>query len=463
MYKYITLLIVLFTSSFSFAQKEDSLFIRSIYDEVLTNGKCYGNLEYLCKEIGARLSGSPQADLAINWGEQTLKDLNLDKVYRQEILVPVWKRGQRERANIMDSYLVGNKPMNIKALGGSIGTPPKGITAEVVVVESIQELSTRPESDFSGKIVLFNRPMDAKLIDTFSAYGGCVDQRWAGAKEAVKYGAVAVLVRSLTHNTDEHAHTGVMDYGDYGQKIPAAAVSTDDANAINQIVKKEGKCMVNLSLSCSSLPDAVSYNVIGEITGSEKPDSVIIIGGHLDSWDVGEGAHDDGAGIVHCIEAMRLIKESGYKPRFTIRCVLFMNEENGNRGGKKYAEEAAAKKEYQYFALESDRGGFSPRGFSIDATLEEDVYKIQSWSGLLSPFGLHLYKKGYAGVDIKPIKEKQDTVTMCGFIPDSQRYFDYHHSDKDVFETVNQRELELGAASIASMIYLVDKYGWESR
>ena len=149
MYKYITLLIVLFTSSFSFAQKEDSLFIRSIYDEVLTNGKCYGNLEYLCKEIGARLSGSPQADLAINWGEQTLKDLNLDKVYRQEILVPVWKRGQRERANIMDSYLVGNKPMNIKALGGSIGTPPKGITAEVVVVESIQELSTRPETDFS--------------------------------------------------------------------------------------------------------------------------------------------------------------------------------------------------------------------------------------------------------------------------------------------------------------------------
>lgn len=450
-------------SSIAYSQKEDSLFIRNIYDEVLTNGQCYNNLEYLCKEIGARLSGSPEAALAVNWGEQTLKDLGLDKVYKQEVTVPVWQRGTRERASIINSSIVGNMSLSIKALGGSVGTAPKGITAEVVVVESLAELSQRPESDFTGKIILFNRPMDAKLIDTFSAYGGCVDQRWAGAKEAVKYGAVAVLVRSLTHNTDRHAHTGVMDYGEFGQKIPAAAVSTDDANAINQVVKKEGKCTVNISLGCTQLPDAISYNVIGEIIGSEKPDSVIIIGGHLDSWDVGEGAHDDGAGIVHCIEAMRLIKNSGYKPRFTIRCVLFMNEENGVRGGKKYAADAATKKEYQYFALESDRGGFTPRGFSIDATLIEDVYTIQSWSDLLSPYGLHLYKEGHAGVDIKPLKEKQDTITMCGFIPDSQRYFDYHHSDKDVFETVNQRELELGAASIASLIYLVDKYGWESR
>lgn len=445
----------------SLAQDETN--IRKIFDESLSNGASYENLTHLCKDIGHRLSGSENAEKAVEWGFEVLSGMGLDKVYKQEVMVPHWVRGNIEEATIENSARIGTKPMKIFALGGSEGTPKTGIRANVVMVNNFEELEQLGEEGVTGKIVFYNRPMDEKLINTFAAYGGCVDQRWKGAIEAVKYGAVAVLVRSLTHKEDNHPHTGSMGYPEWGERIPAAAVSIEDANALEEVIKAEGTAQVMMKLNCRSMPDVLSHNVIGEITGSVYPDSVILVGGHLDSWDVGEGAHDDGAGVVHSIEVLRLLKAIGYQPRFTIRCVLFMNEENGNRGGKKYAELAKINQEYHYFALESDRGGFTPRGFSIDTKLEQDVQQIAAFKSLLEPYGLHVFEAGYAGVDIGPLKDVQDTITMAGFIPDSQRYFDHHHAETDVLEAVNKRELELGAAAMASLIYLIDKHGLDSR
>jgi len=285
---------------------------------------------------------------------------------------------------------------------------------------------------------------------------GCVNQRWGGASNSAKEGAVGVYVRSVSHNVDKHAHTGSMGYEEGVDKIPSVALSIEDANMLSELLKKSPKIKGYLNVNSQTLPDKDSYNVIAENRGAVEPDKIITFGGHLDSWDVGEGTHDDGAGVVHSIEALRIIKASGYKPRYTLRCVLFMNEENGNNGGKTYAAVAKEKGEIHIAALESDAGGFVPRGFTMDGTPEQ-VKKMQSWEPLLEPYKLHIFKKGWGGVDIGPLKEQM--VPLIGLRPDDQRYFDHHHSDTDVFENVHKREHELGCASFASMIYLIDKYG----
>lgn len=433
--------------------QKDSLVIRKIFDEALTAGKAYEDLRSLCKDIGARLSGSAQAQLAVEWSEQKFKQYGFDAVYLQPIMVPHWERGTKEVAwfKTKNGDVV---PLQVLALGGSIGTNGL-LRAEVVEFKSLDDLRKSDEKTVKGKIVFLNQPMNPKDIVTFKAYGGCYAIRGEGAVESAKLGALAVVIRSLALPQDDHPHTGSMHYVDSIPKIPAAALSTNASNLLSEALST-GKLELILEMDCRDYPDVPSYNVMGEIKGSEFPDKIITIGGHLDSWDTGEGAHDDGAGVIHCMEALRILKHLKIRPRHTIRLVFFMNEENGNRGGLGYAQWVKEKGEIHVAAMESDRGGFSPRGFDCDGS-DAHVTMIQQFAGLLKPYGIHHFEKGYGGVDIGPLKRSFEGIPLFGFVPDSQRYFDFHHAESDVFEAVNKRELELGCASVASFVYLLDK------
>ena len=437
-----------------YAQAQDAKTIRTIYDLALTQSEAYENLRVLCKDIGHRLSGSEGADSAVVWGQRVLGKLELDTIYLQEITVPHWERGRKEKAYFYNEK--GKNILDVCALGGSVSTGMNQfIKGDVLEVKSLDEVNNLPDSLVKGKIIFYNRPMDPKKISTFSAYGSCVDQRYSGAIEAAKKGAIAVVVRSMNVRQDDFPHTGNMAYKEEVDSIPAFAISTNGADYLSENVTKYDNLELNLKSFCKSYPDKISHNVIGEIKGSEFPDEYITVGGHLDSWDMGEGAHDDGAGVVQSIEVLHLLNLMNIKPKHSIRVVLFMNEENGNRGGKHYAERAAAKNEKHLMALESDRGGFSPRGFSVNGT-EKQLNGIKKWVDLFEPYGIHEFKMGFAGVDINPLEDGK--ICLIGLSPDSQRYFDHHHSDNDVFEEVNKRELVLGAASMTSLIYLIDKY-----
>ena len=438
-------------------QQKDSLKLQSIYRTALLDGKAYDWLDYLTNQIGGRLSGSLNAERAVEWSKEELEKLNLDKVWLQPVLVPKWVRGPKEFALIeTEPGVTFNVP--ITALGGSVATPSVGLKAEVVEVQNFEELAALGREKIDGKIVFFNRPMQADLISTFSAYGGCVNQRYDGAREASQYGAIGVIVRSMSLRMDDYPHTGAMSYGDQpiSKRIPAAAISTNAAEKLSNLLKIAPKLKFLFRQQCNQYDDVLSYNVIGEITGSEYPDEIILVGGHLDSWDVGDGAHDDGAGCVQSMEVLRLFQQLDCKPKRTLRVVLFMNEENGLRGGRKYAEMAALKGETHIFALESDAGGFTPRGFNFDLP-DHEFAQIRSWEPLFKPYLIHYFEKGGSGADIGPLKTK--TNVLAGLRPDSQRYFDHHHAATDTFDAVNKRELELGAATLTSLIYLYDTYG----
>jgi hypothetical protein len=432
----------------------DSLQIRAIYDEVLLDGQAYSNLNFLCKNIGNRISGSSNAQKAVDWSYNLMQTYGFDTVWLQEIMVPQWKRGTREKCFIVrdDGH---TKDLNVTALGGSVGSDGS-IEAELIEVSSIEDLKSRNDAEIKGKIVFINQAMDQRHIHTGYAYSGCAGIRVNGASEAASKGALAVVIRSLSTIEDDFPHTGVMTYKDSIPKIPAVAVSVDDAILLHKRMMDE-KLVVGIELNCESLEDVMSYNVIAEIKGSENPEKVIVVGGHLDSWDIGEGAHDDGAGVVQSIEVLRIFKELNIKPKHTIRCVLFMNEENGTRGARAYAAWAKTNEnEVPWVAMESDMGGFSPRGFSVKA---DKIYydALNEWSYLFAPYFANQFLPGYGGSDINKL-EDQGTI-LIGYVPDSQRYFDLHHSENDVFENVNKRELHLGAATMAALIYLIDEHG----
>lgn len=448
--RYILFITLLF-SVVSQAQVDDSLMLRKIYDEVLVNGECYPNLRSLCKDVGNRISGSENATKAVKWGEELLKSYQFDRVYLQEVMVPHWVRGKKEKLIIKGT----NKSIETLALGGSVGTNGE-LKAPVIEVTSFDELEALQQEEIEGKIVFYNVPMEPRHIQTFKAYGGCYPYRSDGPSAAAKKGAVATILRSLSLKLDHAPHTGTMHYEEGVNKIPCCAIGTKDAEELSKLVATTDKIELSLEMNCQSFEDVKSYNVIGEIKGSENPEKIIVVGGHLDSWDTGEGAHDDGAGIVHSIEVLRTLKAIGYKPKNTIRVILYMNEENGNRGGKTYAKEVKEKGEHHIAALESDRGGFTPRGFSLDGT-EDQLKKLQSFRQLFKPYDIHYLEAGYGGVDIGPLKNGQ--TALIGLVPDSQRYFDFHHAPTDVFENVHKRELEMGAATMTALIYLIDKYG----
>ncbi|MBT9190006.1 M20/M25/M40 family metallo-hydrolase [Zobellia russellii] len=457
MKKVIVLLLGLIFSTYGYAQNDDEKQIKKIYNQALTKGKAYDWLNYLSNQIGGRLSGSVQAQLAVDYTKAQLDSLGLDRVWLQPVKVPKWVRGTPEFAYFETSPGLSTN-VSICALGGSVATPLGGLKAGVVEVQGIEDLEKLGKSKIEGKIIFYNRPMDPTLISTFAAYTGCVDQRYSGAEEAAKYGAVGVIVRSMNLRLDDYPHTGSMGYGDtpVSKRIPAAAISTKGAELLSTTLKLSEDTQFYFKQNCKQFDDVESFNVIGEIKGSEFPNEIMVVGGHLDSWDLGDGSHDDGAGCVQSMDVLRLLKTTGYKPKRTIRVVLFMNEENGLRGGNKYAEVASNKKEKHVFALESDAGGFTPRGFSFDCS-DENLKQVQSWKILFEPYYIHLFEKGYSGADIRPLKD--DQMVLAGLRPDSQRYFVHHHAENDTFEHVNKRELELGAASMASLVYLFDKYG----
>ena len=437
-------------------EMEDAATIKKIFDTALTSGKAHDWLRFLSLQIGGRLSGSVEADQAVEYTKTELEALGLDRVYLQPVMVPKWVRGAPEFAYIETTPGV-TTTVPITALGGSIATSSMGLKAGVVELKSLDELEQLGRARIEGKIVFYNRPMEPTLINTFAAYGGCVDQRYSGAEAAAKFGAVGVIVRSMNLRLDDLPHTGAMNYGDLplDQRIPAAAISTKGADLLSATLSLNKQTQFYFKQNSRNFPDVKSYNVIGEIKGSLYPDEIMVVGGHLDSWDLGDGSHDDGAGVVQSMDVLSLLKRVGYRPKRTIRVVLFMNEENGLRGGNEYARVALAEGEKHVFALESDSGGFTPRGFSFDtdkATFEQ----IKSWSNYFYSYLSDRFELGGGGADIGPLKPQG--LILAGLKPDSQRYFDHHHSDNDRFEHVNKRELELGAAAMTALVYMMDNY-----
>lgn len=447
----ITLLLVF---SYGHGQDQDSLVIRKIADDILINGKAYENLKVLCKTVGGRIAGSPQMYKAEAWGLKALQNAGADRVILQECKVPRWTRGGKDEAYAINSSKKNS--LDILALGNSIGTGSKGITAPVIMINSFEELEQHKDA-VKGKIVFYNYRFNPLFIKTFISYADAVKYRAQGPSRASKYGAVGVLVRSMTHAADNNPHTGAMNYNDSFPKIPAAAVGLKDADILVDMVMRNKNVQLFLKTNATTFKDTIGHNVIGEIIGSEFPEQIITVGGHLDSWDPAEGAHDDGAGCVHSIEVLRVFKAIGYKPKRTIRIVLFANEENGLRGGTEYAVQAKATNEKHLFALESDAGGFTPRGFGFTLAPEK-LRKIRQWLPLFMPYGVYEFNAGGGGADIGPLNKTMGTP-IAGLQPDSQRYFDIHHARTDVFEAVNKRELELGAINMAALIYMIDKYG----
>jgi hypothetical protein len=439
------------------SQNNDSLMLRKIYDFYLTESKSYSNLEFLTKKIGGRLSGSENAEKAVYWAKKALYEAGADTVYLQACMVPHWVRGKVEKCNMQSAKLKLKKDLAITTLGSSVATPVLGLTANVISVNSFDELEKLGEAKIKGKIVFYNVYFNDKNIRPGTSYGETVKYRSVGASRAAKYGAIATVVRSMTNARNNSPHTGNMRYDTTISKvkIPSFALSYLAANELSDALLKDPELKLFLQNESKNLPDAPSFNVIGEIKGSEKPNEYIIAGGHLDSWDNGEGAHDDGAGIVQTIDMLAMFKKLNVKPKHTIRTVCFMNEENGLGGGNAYFKEAESKKLKHLAALETDAGGFTPRAFGVDTT--NGLYDmVAKWSKLFKPYFIETIHKGGGGADIGPLEKLG--VPCIGFEPDNQRYFDIHHTADDTFDKVNKRELELGAAAIGSLIYLIDKY-----
>jgi len=334
----------------------------NIIKSALLEQKGYHLLNKLC-DFGPRLSGYPGSYAAIDWCAAQLDSFGCDRVWLHSVMVPNWQRGETEQAFITHGYNNQQVELVISALGGSIGTAQEGISAKVLEVHSFKELQEKADLA-RGKIIFFNRPFDPTVFFTFTGYGDAVVQRTQGAIQAAKVGGVASLVRSVTSLNDNVPHTGLVLYEDGTTQIPAAAVGVLDANKLSMSLKNDPELEIIINLSCQNLPEKESFNVIGEIRGSKYPNEVIVVGGHLDAWDKGDGAHDNGAGCVQSIEVLYLLKKLGLKPSRTIRCVLFIDEEQHQTGAKAYGYYASYAPEKHLAAIESDRGAFTPRGFT---------------------------------------------------------------------------------------------------
>jgi len=434
----------------------DSIQLKRIYDEILLHARAYKNLEELSLEIGPRLSGSPQAEKSVAWTMKKMKEAGADTVWLQEVTIPHWVRGEKEKGMIIPS---GGKKQTVPtcALGMSVATPKEGITAEVVEVYDFDQLKKLGEEKIKGKIVFYNHPFDQRFVNTFHAYGEAGRYRYIGAGEAARYGAVASIIRSLSSSDNDYPHTGAQRYRDSVPQIPCAAISTNAANLLSDLLKTDPKARFFLQQSCQMLDSVKSYNVIGEIRGSEHPEELVLAGGHLDSWDLAQGAHDDGAGIVQSIEILRTLKALNIQPKRTVRVVAFMNEENGLCGGREYALQARKKNEKHVAAMESDAGGFTPTGFGLNMS-DSAKAKIGQWKNLFLPYNVWDWSGEEDGADISPLTDG-GKVPGIGLYVDSQRYFEIHHAATDTFDQVNKRELHLGAAAMTALVYLLSLHG----
>jgi carboxypeptidase Q len=429
--------------------KQDSVQFAAISTEVLNYGKSYTELKDLTKNIGHRLSGSESYEKAVKWAEQKLRDAGADKVWLQEVIVPVWVRG-KESLQIKTSN--GKwKSLKMLSLGNSEGTGGKDISGEIIMVRSMEEYEKLPADQVKGKIVFFNYPFSQSFVETFRGYGDAAQYRVNAASLTAKKGGKFAIIRSLSSAFDDVPHTGAMRY-ENDKKIPTVAIGNTVADELAELLKSQ-KITAKLNSNCGIKGEKLSHSVIGEITG-KKDQSVILVGGHLDSWDVGEGAHDDGAGIVQSIEVLRTFKKLGIQNNHTIRVVCFANEENGVKGGIQYGKIAKESNEKHLFAIESDAGGFTPRGISLNMD-EAKRKQIQSWKDLFLPYGVYDFKETYSGTDLYPLHDMG--IPTAELVPDSQRYFDIHHTEEDTFEKVNRRELLLGAVAMTQLIYMIDK------
>ncbi len=438
------------------ASHTDSVMIRNIFNFELLKGTCYEALGDLCLNIGSRLSGSKGSEEAIEWAKEKMESYGFDTVYLQEVWVPHWVRGKEEKCYLLGPSKYNKRSFNVLALGNSIGTGKNGVQGNIVEIQDLKELDSLGDS-IQNKIVFVNKRMDPTIVNTGQAYADVAAIRYRGPAEAARQGAVGVIVRSLTNGIDNIPHTGSTGYIEGIPRIPAVAISTMDADFLSKILKEDQEVEIYFETFCETYENRLSYNVIGEIKGSSYPLEYILVGGHLDSWDVGHGAHDDGAGCTQAMESLRILKSIGYQPKRTLRAVMFMNEENGLRGGKTYASQAELNNEKHIAAIESDTGGFTPRGFSLDGT-DKTFHQFSGWRTYFSPYLIDLFTRGGSGADISPLKDQG--VQLIGLRPDNQRYFKYHHTNEDTFDKINQRELELGAAAMSSLVYLIDMYGW---
>ena len=404
----------------------------------------YSDLAWLCDRIGHRLSGSPQLDQAIDWAQGRMKAAGLSNVHAEPVMVPHWVRG-RESASLL---LPTPHRVNLLGLGGSVGTPEGGLTADVVVVGSFDELDKLGDAA-KGKIVLFDVP--------YQGYGRTVAYRHDGASKAAKYGAVAALVRSVGPVSLDTPHTGAMDYDPALPKIPTAAVTIEASTLLRRMQQRGERIRMKLEMGAQTLPDTPSANVVGELRGTERPQEVILLSGHLDSWDVGQGAQDDGAGAVIALEAARLIQSLGLMPRRTIRVVLWTNEENGLRGGLAYRDTHRAELKDIVAACESDSGSERIKAFSLDlrkATPEAKAValaSLKSLGGMLEPFGPIELRLGWSGSDVGPMV--REGVPGIGMELAATHYFDIHHSQADTFDKVEKDDLAFNAAALAAFAY----------
>jgi carboxypeptidase Q len=450
MNKIISASLLLLSMTLSAQAKEDSIQFSRISTEILNNGKAYTELKDLTKNIGHRLSGSEAYEKSVQWAAKQLRDAGADKVWLQEVMVPVWERG-KESLQIKTSS--GKwKSLKMLSLGNSEGTGGKDVSGEIIMVKSLAEYDKLPAEKVKDKIVFFNYPFSQSYVETFKGYSEAAVYRVTAASLTAKKGGKFAVIRSLSSAFDDVPHTGAMRYDDKTAKIPAVAVGNTTADELENLLKTQ-KVTAKLNSNCGMRADKLSHSVIGEITG-KKDQSVIVVGGHLDSWDVGEGAHDDGAGIVQSIEVLRTFKKLGIQNNHTIRAVCFANEENGVKGGVQYGKTAKEANEKHLFAIESDAGGFSPRGIALNMD-DSKRNQIKGWAGLFLPYGVYDFEGRYSGTDIYPLHDMG--VPTAELVPDSQRYFDIHHTDEDTFEKVNRRELLLGAAAMTQLIYMIDK------
>lgn len=446
-------LALLFISISFHGQAQDSIAdakaLKQLYTTALKENQGYNWLSQLTT-LGSRLTGSPQATDAVLYFKNKADSLGF-KTQLQEVKVPQWVRGPKEVAY----YTVGEKTyyMRCTALGGSVATPDDGLQAPIVEITSFEQLDGMTD-ELKGKVAFFNIPMDPSFINTFFSYSTAVKQRYAGAVEASKKGAIAVVSRSLSATVNEYPHTGSMTYKGALRQIPSMAISTVDAELLSQHLK-QGSIDFYMRMHCQMKDSVTSYNLIADLPGRTKPDEIILIGGHIDSWDLGTGAHDDGSGCIHSLEAAWLLKKTGLMPSRTVRVVFFMNEEFGLNGARVYAAEAAKSGVKHAAAMESDAGGFTPRGISIVAP-DAATQQIRGFRNLLEPYGVHQFSQTGSGADIGELYTPD--LVMIGLRPDNHRYFEIHHSAKDVLESVNPRELEMGSATMAALIYLLDKY-----
>ena len=453
MYKSIAAITLTLTAAPAFAQSTEE----RIIDHILNQSQAYETLAHLTDDIGPRLSGSRNAELAVRWTTQRFRDWGID-VRNERVMVPHWVRGEEHGS--LPSHR--NQKLVLTTLGGSVATPAGGITAEVVEVSSYEQLDQLGRQGIRGRIVFYNLPMDMQLIESgraFDAYSKAVVFRGLGASRAAEYGAVAAVIRSVASGSLRTPHTGSMRYDEKQPKIPAAALSTEDADLVHRLLAKGDRVRMQLVLTPRTLPDVASSNVIAEIRGSERPEEIVLIGGHLDSWDLGTGAIDNGSGVAMVMETMRVLKQLGIRPRRTIRAVLFMNEENGLRGARAYFAGAARREELHRHvaAIETDAGAAPPVGFI--STLEgANLERVRTRMRVLSRIApVYFESSKHTGADTSPLIDAG--ITGFGLVPDPRHYFDYHHSAADTLDKVDAKALAQNAAAIAALAYNLAENG----